>query len=190
MPDPEVVLETELGEIALELSATRAPRTTAWFLDVVASGAYDGCSFYRSTSLDVPSGPKLIQGGPLASVLAPSAPAVPGARRSFELLEDFETTARTGLRHEEGSLSLARDLLGTGHALPELFLCLGRFAQLDTGGRSEPDDRGFPAFGRIARGLDVAQRIADGETNGATPVAMLAGQILTRPVRIERAFRA
>ncbi|NNL64755.1 MAG: peptidylprolyl isomerase [Myxococcales bacterium] len=189
MEHAQVAFGTEAGEIAIEVFATAAPRTAAYFLALVDSGAYAGCAFYRSTDLGVEAGPRLIQGGPLARVLAPSASADVGAAGAFRLLEAFETTAESGLRHEAGSVSLARDLLDTGHALPEVFLCLGRFPQLDAGGRSEPDARGFPAFGRIVRGLDVAQRIAGGETNGATPIAMLSGQILTRPVRIDRVSR-
>lgn len=184
-----VVLETAAGEIAIEVLAECVPRTAAWFRSLVERGDYDGSAFYRSTTLAVPDGPRLIQGGPLhealtghASASAPSA----GPSGRGELLEEIETTAHTGIRHGRGTVSLARDLLNTGFVLPELFICLGDFPQLDYGGRSEPDERGFPAFGQVTAGLDAVERIAAAETAGATPIERLRGEILTRPVAIWR----
>ena len=93
-------------------------------------------------------------------------------------------TTDTRLRHRRGTASLARDLLDTGHVLPELFLCLDEYPELDAGGRTEPDDRGFPAFGTVVDGLDVATAIADGEVTGRSPFDQLRGEILSEPVRI------
>lgn len=183
----QVVLDTTAGEIALEVLEGLAPQTAAYFLRHVDAGAYDGMSFYRSTTLGVSDGPKLIQGGMLGDVLTTSAPGS-GRQGRPELLHDIETTEQTGLTHQRGTVSLARDLFGTGFALPEFFLCLGAFPQLDLGGRTEPDDRGFPAFGEVIRGLDHVEHIARMETRGATPVAHLAGEILTTPVEIRRAY--
>jgi len=155
---------------------------------LVDAGAYDGTSFYRSTRLAVPGGPQLVQGGPLSNLFAPaSADAGPAERPA--LLRNIETTTQTGLAHERGTISLARDLLDTGHALPDFFLCLGAFPQLDHGGRTEPDDLGFPAFGEVVDGLDRVAKIAVGETLGPSPIPRLEGEILTRPVAISRARR-
>jgi peptidyl-prolyl cis-trans isomerase A (cyclophilin A) len=183
----EVSLETTAGEIVLALFPALAPRTVAFFLNHLDAGAYDGASFYRSTTLGEPNGPRLIQGGVLGDVLTGSAAGGRPARP--ELLREVETTGQTGLTHRRGTVSLARDLYGTGFVLPEFFLCLGDFPQLDLGGRNEPDDRGFPAFGEIMAGLDCVESIARQETGGATPMATLAGHILTIPVAIRRAFR-
>ncbi len=185
-PPTRVVIDSGTGEIALEVLTHRAPRAASYFLERVASGAYDGSSFYRSTRLDVPEGPRLIQAGPLGRVLAPGSGSGSGPPSTPPLLEDFETTADSGLLHEEGVVSLARDLLGTGHVLPEFFLCLGRFPQLDFEGRSEPDSRGFPALGRGVSGLEVVEAIASRPTGGPTPVARLEGEILSEPVPIHR----
>lgn len=184
-----VRLETAAGRIVIEVFEARAPQTAAYFLGLVDEGRYDGGCFYRSTRLDVPEGPQLIQGGVLAGALTSEVPTSVAPHRP-PLLEDFETTEQTALTHREATVSLARDLLGTGFVLPELFICLGDFPQLDFGGRTEPDDRGFPAFGQVVDGLDVVRQIAQRETRGATPIAMLQGQVLTEPVQISRAFRS
>jgi peptidyl-prolyl cis-trans isomerase A (cyclophilin A) len=57
-------------------------------------------------------------------------------------------------------------------------------------GRSQPDELGFPAFGEVVVGLDVAQKIAESETAGAARIGMLEGQILTRAVAITAAQRS
>ena len=130
----------------------------------------------------------MIQGGLLGGALTGTASNSSGGT-SVALLEEIETTAQTGLAHQYATVSLARDLLGTGFALPEFFICLGDLPQLDLGGRKEPDDRGFPAFGKVVAAMDVVMRISEGETAGTTPLEMLEGQILTEPVTISKVYR-
>jgi cyclophilin family peptidyl-prolyl cis-trans isomerase len=89
-----------------------------------------------------------------------------------------------------GTVSLARDLVDTGFALPEIFICLGDFPQLDFGGRAQPDELGFPAFGEVVIGRDIAEKIAESETAGTARIGMLEGQILTRAVAITAAQRS
>ncbi|MFK8023485.1 MAG: peptidylprolyl isomerase, partial [Ilumatobacter sp.] len=136
--------------------------------------------FYRSTSLSQPGRQPLIQGGPLAPLFTGIGSDV----AHIALLEHVDTTWATGLRHRRGTVSLARDLMSTGHVLPELFICLDDYPELDAGGRTEPDDLGFPAFGRVVAGLDVVEAIAARATDGSSPFERLAGEILTDPVRI------
>ena len=97
--------------------------------------------------------------------------------------EDFapvplERTRDTGLRHLAGTLSMAR---GTpDSATSDFFICLEDLPVLDFGGARNPDGQGFAAFGRVTSGLDVVRRIQ---------AAPAAGQSLTPPVAIVRAFR-
>jgi peptidyl-prolyl cis-trans isomerase A (cyclophilin A) len=186
-PAMQVLIETSAGEIVIEVLEEKTPRTAAYFLGFVDRGDYNGATFYRSTRLSVPNGPRLIQGGLLGGALTGTASNSSGGT-SVALLEEIETTAQTGLAHQYATVSLARDLLGTGFALPEFFICLGDFPQLDLGGRKEPDDRGFPAFGKVVAAMDVVMRISEGETAGSTPIEMLEGEILTRPVMISKAY--
>ena len=104
------------------------------------------------------------------------------------MLEQIETTDQSGLLHRRGTLSLARDLGRTGHALAEFFICLGDFPSLDQHGRDQPDDLGFPAFGEVLAGMELLDEMAEQETAGHTHSDLLAGQMLTTPIRIERVF--
>jgi cyclophilin family peptidyl-prolyl cis-trans isomerase len=56
-------------------------------------------------------------------------------------------------------------------------------------GRTDPDTRGFPAFGIVIEGMDVVEKIAAQETEGISKADAVKGQILTEPVPIEKAFR-
>ena len=102
----QVVLETSAGEIVIEVLEEKSPKTAAYFLGFVDRGDYDGATFYRSTRLSVPSGPRLIQGGLLADALTGTA-SQPSDRTTPALLEEIETTAQTGLAHQSGTVSLA-----------------------------------------------------------------------------------
>ncbi|HAP74799.1 MAG TPA: peptidylprolyl isomerase [Acidimicrobiaceae bacterium] len=181
--DVTLRIETDLGVIDVAVHLDRAPITAAYVLRLVDSGRYDGASFYRSTSLGRPDRRPLIQGGPLAPVLMGWSRESPG----IPMLESIDTTDTTGLRHRAGTVSLARDLGRTGHVVPEMFICLDDYPELDAGGRTEPDARGFPAFGTVTAGLDVVAAIAARDTSGATPIERLRGEVLTQPVDILRA---
>ena len=184
-----IFLQTDDGRIEIEVFEDQAPLTSTYFLGLIDRGDYDEATFYRSSTLGVEGSPRLIQGGILGGLLSGSV-SKPADGDSPAFLEVIETTSMTGLRHRRGTVSLARDLLDTGFALPEIFICLGNFPQLDFGGRSQPDELGFPAFGEVVIGLDVAEKIAESETAGAARIGMLEGQILTRAVAITAAQRS
>jgi len=189
------MLETPLGAIGLELRADRAPRVCAWFLALVESGAFTGRRFYRSGSLPQADGalppPQLIEGGMLDRFALGEAGPIVGSPEAMGLpvLKDWETTGASGLRHQRGTLSMARDLTGSGDAIPDLVICTRDLPQLDEGGGHSPGNLGFPAFGRVMDGMDVVDRIASLPRTGHTPVSMLAGQIVDRPVEILHASR-
>jgi peptidyl-prolyl cis-trans isomerase A (cyclophilin A) len=68
-----------------------------------------------------------------------------------------ETTQQTGLRHRDGTVSMARNAPGTATA--EFFICIGDQPELDHGGRRNPDGQGFAAFGQVVEGRDVLQAL-------------------------------
>lgn len=181
-PANEVVLGTALGDITIALHTAAAPATTRYVLDLIADRRFDGACFYRSTNLGRSHRRRLVQGGPLAPLFTGSNTRIP----VIEMLHTLECTATTGLAHVRGTVSLARDLFSTGHVLPELFICLDDYPELDAGGRSEPDGRGFPAFGSVRDGLGVVESIAAMSTDGRSPIDRLTGEVLTSPVTIVR----
>jgi peptidyl-prolyl cis-trans isomerase A (cyclophilin A) len=170
--DPSVRLHTSDGDIDILLDL-RAPLTTANFLRYVDLRLYDGSSFYRvvTPANDHHPGSKIavIQGG-IGKEVA-TLPPVP-----------HESTGETGLRHEGGTIFMARN--GPGTAGSEFCIDLRPNVSLDFGGDRKPDGLGFAVFGRVVRGMAVVRRIYRRPTTGVTEQPAYVGQILEKPVRI------
>jgi len=141
-------IATSEGEIRVQVFAKEAPATTANFLRYVQAGLYDGSSFFRVVTLENQPGDKVrievIQGGDVAE------------EKCFPPIA-HETTRMTGLKHEDGTVSMARAEPGT--ATSSFFICIGSQPELDFGGRRNPDGQGFAALGRVIAGMDVVRRI-------------------------------
>lgn len=184
-----VVFETALGKIVVEIQEAKAPKTSAYFLGFVDRGEYDGSMFYRAGSVDSGLDIQLIQGGLFTDVV--TDPQGRGADDIvIPMLADFETTRETGLRHKRATLSLARDLLGTGDAIPEFVFILRDAPQLDYGNMGKLDSTGFPAFGEVIDGMEVVAAIAAQDVAGETFIGFLEGQIMTKPVIVKSVYRA
>ena len=184
-----VILETQLGNITLALDTQRAPQAANYLLTYVDNGQYDGATLYRSASLDQQQPAQLVQGGLLQGALNSSTAVNPADYGVTRLLPEWQSTAQTGLRHQRGSISLARDLLATGQVIPELVFCLRDIPSMDAGGDGRLDNQGFPVFGQVVEGMDIIQTVSQSELNGATTIGFLEGQILSQPLTIVRAYR-
>ena len=172
-----VIMETNLGELEIELYGDRAPITVANFLKHVDGQHFDGGEFYRVVTFDNDNGsPKIevIQGG-LNNRPSPF-PAIA-----------HETTEQTGILHTYGVLSMARGEVGT--ASSEFFICIGDQPGLDFGQPRNADGQGFAAFGKVVRGMDVVRRINKTGAEGVTGEGYTAGQILLEPVEILAVYR-
>ncbi|WP_298390156.1 peptidylprolyl isomerase [Hydrotalea sp.] len=149
---PHVQIETTLGYIEVELYPEKAPKTVAAFLSYVDSGYYKRANFYRVLNdLNQPiNAPKteLVQGGiwKTNNQLATSVPGIP-----------HESTQQTGLKHEAGTVSLAR--MAPGTAGTEFFICMEQEPGLDYGGANMDDKQGFAAFGKVVKGMDIVEKI-------------------------------
>lgn len=146
-----VEIETGEGDIVIELYKDKAPKSVQAFLDIVDKGYYDNSSFYRVLNNDnQPSNaPKaeLVQGGLWSRTKKrPELPTI-----------THETTQQTGVRHQLGTVSLARESPGT--ATSEFFICMEDQPGLDFGGENNPDGQGYAAFGRVIKGMDVVNKI-------------------------------
>jgi peptidyl-prolyl cis-trans isomerase A (cyclophilin A) len=168
--NPRVTIKTEQGDIVVEIEPARAPVTAANFLRYVDAGLYDGSTFHRTVTLDnQPDNAvriEVIQGGQL-----PAAKEFPPIAH--------ETTAASGLRHLDGTISMARDKPGT--AASSFFICVNDQPELDFGGHRNPDGQGFAAFGRVVEGMAVVRAIQRRPAQG---------QQLAPPVRILTVRRA
>jgi cyclophilin family peptidyl-prolyl cis-trans isomerase len=168
---PRVQLLTPLGEIEVELYPAQAPIAVTNFLRYVLEGFYRDGEFFRTVTLEnQPTNDVKIQ-----VIQAHSDPA-----RQSELFPPIplERTRDTGLKHLDGTLSMARN--GPDTAQDSFSICIGDQPELDFGGKRNPDGQGFTAFGRVVKGMDVVRKIHESPANG---------QQLTPPVRIQGAFR-
>ncbi len=175
---PAVILETDLGVIEIEVLLDKAPKTGANFLYYVDEGLYDGEGFYRAVRPDndpLKMDMSLIQGGRLDL-------------ESVTMLLPHEPTSETGLSNTANMVSVARDAPGTGSAA-FFFINAGDNTFLDHGGTRNPDGQGYAVFGQVTNGMDVVRAIQARETDGATAIPGLAGQYLTQPVTITKAYR-
>ena len=148
--NPEVVIQTELGDIALELYPEKAPITVANFLKYIKENRFKGATFYRVVTLDNQPGSELkievIQGGLFEDDHPQALPPIA-----------HETTQQTGILHKDGVISMAR--YGPGTATGEFFICIGDQPTLDYGGIRNSDGQGFAAFGKVISGMDVVRKI-------------------------------
>jgi peptidyl-prolyl cis-trans isomerase A (cyclophilin A) len=166
-----LVIETSAGPITVEVDSARAPITVANFLRYVDSGAYSGGRFHRTVTMD--NQPRdsvkieVIQAGPNQARTGARFPAIV-----------LERTSETGLRHRDGTLSMAR--AGPNTATSDFFICVGDQPALDFAGKRNADGQGFAAFGQVTSGMDVVRAIQK------SPVS---AQSLTPPVQIVRIRR-
>jgi peptidyl-prolyl cis-trans isomerase A (cyclophilin A) len=162
-----VLIETDRGDIAVELEATKAPVTTANFLKYVDAKFYDGGVFHRTVKPDNQPKNKVR----IEVIQAGINPAK--EKESFPPIK-LERTNQTKLSHKDGTISMARD--GPDTATSDFFLCIGDQPELDFGGKRNPDGQGFAAFGRVVKGMDVVKKIQ---------AAPAKEQALTPPVKIK-----
>lgn len=171
-PSVRVLMTTTAGDLEIELFVGRAPVTAGNFLKLVDAGALDGGAFYRVVNAANDKGdPKItvIQGG------------LGDAGEGFAAI-GHETTRETGIRHEDGVISMARGEVGT--ASTEFFICIGEQPGLDFGQPRNADGQGFAAFGRVVKGMQVARAINALPAEAPSDSAYTVGQMLTQPVRI------
>ncbi len=168
---PRVQIDTPRGSITVELDAVRAPITTRNFLRYVLEGFYSDGSFFRTvTPENQPDDDvriAVVQAGADPEKEDEEYPPIP-----------LERTRDTGLRHRDGTISMAR--LGPDTATQSFFICVGDQPELDFGGKRNPDGQGFASFGRVVEGMDLVRAIH------ASPAE---GQQLDPPIPIQRAVR-
>jgi len=172
---PQVRIVTDLGDIVIELYPDKAPRSASAFLAEVSARSYDGGSFSRIVRADND------RGSPTIEVIQGVSADPAGLRANVEV----ESTADTGLRHENGTISLPRQDGGHGTA-QSFFLCIGAQPALDEGGGRTVDGLGFAAFGRVVEGMDLARIIHGSPTLEDAQTEYLKGQVAAAPVVIHR----
>jgi len=151
-----VSLETEAGVIEIEMIPEVAPESVRSFLNLAATGALDTTTFSRTVKDFV------IQGGNLAT----------SEKWNYELSRRMarKLPDEPGLvKHVRGIVSMARPEQANS-ATTHFFILVGDGHHLD--GK-------FSAFGRVTKGIEVADAINKAPAEGEKP---------NKPVRINRAL--
>lgn len=138
-------LETNKGDIVVELDPVAAPISVANFMAYATRGDYDGTIIHRV----VPG--FVIQGGghtPELTELPGDAP--------------IQNEWRNGLKNARGSIGMARDA-DPDSATRQWYINLADNERLDTA-RDVSGGAGYAVFGRVVEGMDVVDKIAAVET--------------------------
>ncbi len=158
MAEQCVTLETEAGSIEIEMIPESAPESVRGFLNLAATGALDTTTFSRTVKDFV------IQGGNL-STSEKWSPAL--SERMRRTLPDEPGI----IRHIRGIVSMARPE-EPNRATTHFFVLVGEGQHLN--GK-------FAAFGRVTKGIEVADAINRAPAEGEKPL---------KAVRINRAIVA
>ncbi len=138
---PVVAIETNLGEIVVELWPDKAPLTVKNFLKYVEAGAYNGTIFHR-----VIDG-FMIQGGGFRPDMT-----------KIKTLAPIKNEARPDVKNFRGTIAMAR----TGvidSATSQFFINVRDNHFLDHRDNS-PRGFGYAVFGKVIKGMDVVDKIA------------------------------
>lgn len=158
-------IKTTEGSILIELYPDKAPITVANFMNYVDSNTYSNSSFFRvcnpANEVDRDLKIEVIQGGFNTDVY------------DFTPIQ-IETTEQTGLRHINGTISMAREKPNS--ATNSFFICIEKQPELDFGGKRNPDGQGYAAFGKVTQGMEFVKAIQKEQDTS---------QYLIKPVIIE-----
>lgn len=136
---PTVELDTSLGKIQLELNSEKAPKSVANFMQYARDGFYNGTIFHRV----IPG--FMVQGGGFDEKM-----------NQKPTRATIENEARNGLKNARGSIAMARK--PDPHSASAQFFI--NHADNDGLDYPSPDGWGYAVFGKVTRGMDVVDKIA------------------------------
>lgn len=162
-----IILQTNFGDISIELNHEKAPKTAENFEQYVRDGHYDGTLFHRV----IPG--FMIQGGGFDTDFNQKPTRAP-----------IENEADNGLKNTRGTLAMARTQ-DPHSASSQFFINLADNDFLNHSGKSL-QGWGYCVFGEVVEGMDVVDKIAAVST---TRRGMHA-DVPAEDVVIERAYIA
>jgi len=143
--NPQVMLETSMGNITIELFKEKAPITVRNFLGYVKDGFYDGLIFHRVIK------DFMVQGGGMSEALEQKKP-------KFAIKNE----ATNGLSNTRGTLAMARTSV-VDSATSQFFINTVDNLFLNHKGK-QPDSFGYCVFGQVTEGMDVVDKIREVKT--------------------------
>ena len=149
LPNPEIVIKTNMGAITLRLFRDKAPVTVENFLQYVEEGHYDGTIFHRV----IPN--FMIQGGGLDVDM-----------KEKPTREPIVNESRNRLHNIRGTIAMARTS-DPDSATAQFFINQRTNLQLDWA----PGAQGYTVFGEVIDGLSIVDFIASSPVKQVGPHA-------------------
>ena len=162
----KVRLNTNMGQIVIELNAAKAPKTVENFLQYVKDKHYDGTIFHRV----IPT--FMIQGGGFNADMTQKPTRAP-----------VENEANNGLSNVRGSVAMARTM-DPHSAAAQFFINVVDNPNLNHVSKENGYTWGYAVFGKVVAGMDVVDAIKGVTT---APKAPLPSDVPTSPVVINSA---
>ncbi|MEI6208446.1 MAG: peptidylprolyl isomerase [Desulfuromonadales bacterium] len=167
----QVMLETSMGNIKIELFKDKAPVTVKNFLSYVKEGHYDGLIFHRVIK------DFMVQGGGMTEDMETK-------KTKFAIKNE----ATNGLLNKRGTLAMARTAV-VDSATCQFFINTVDNAFLDHKGKHQ-DHFGYCVFGQVFEGMDVVDQIRavkTGNKNGHSdvpvePVFIVSARLIEQEV--------
>jgi cyclophilin family peptidyl-prolyl cis-trans isomerase len=141
-----VVIETNYGDITVELNEEKAPQSVANFLTYADSNHYNGTIFHRVIK------DFMIQGGNFSPEMVPKKTQPP-----------IKNEATNGLRNLRGTIAMARTGV-VDSATSQFFINLKDNAFLDLR-NTTVRGYGYAVFGKVIKGMDVVDKIGTSRTH-------------------------
>ena len=162
---PQVVIETNMGDIEVELYPDKAPNTVGNFLRYVGSRFYDGTIFHR-----VIYG-FMIQGGGFTKEM-----------EQKKTLDPIAIESSNGLKNDRGTIAMARTS-DPNSATSQFFINTRNNSSLDYYA-STMRGYGYTVFGKVIKGMDVVDHIEIVNTGSKGYM----DDVPVKPVMIEKIF--
>ena len=144
--NPVVVIETNHGNIKVELLEDKSPVTVKNFLGYVDDKHYDNTIFHRVIE------DFMIQGGGMSA----------DSKEEKKTKAPIKNEAGNGVSNARGTLAMARTS-NPDSATAQFFINLKDNTFLDRKGNT-PREAGYAVFGKVIEGMDVVDKIKAVET--------------------------
>ena len=136
----QVILNTSLGAITLELNPEKAPLTVANFIDYVKSGHYNGKIFHRVIN------DFMIQGGGMNKDMQES-----------KTREPIQNEANNGLTNDKYTIAMARTM--QPHSATAQFFINVKDNSFLNFKSEDAHGWGYAVFGKVIAGNDIVDKI-------------------------------
>lgn len=137
---PRVNLQTNLGDVVIELNAEKAPKTVENFLTYVREGFYDGTIFHRIINNF------MVQGGGFDAAMKQKQTHAP-----------IENEANNGLKNDRYTLAMARTA-DPHSATAQFFVNVADNDFLNFTSPT-PNGWGYAVFGKVVEGTEVIDKM-------------------------------